>query len=358
MTSRDRIAALLRKEIPDRMGIYEHFWKETLSAWAEQGYLDGADPEVHFALDITGRFGGIDNCPFPGREEVIKETDEWRITRDGRGATLKTWKDKSGVPEHIGFDVTTPETWREYRQPLLEVDRSRLNDLPETKQTLARARQQGKAARFGNPFVFELLRATIGDENFLPALLLEPDWIHDFCQVYLDMYRAHYDLLFREVGLPDCMWVYEDFGFTNGLFCSPRTMAELVFPYEKQLVGFFHDHGLPVILHSCGDIREAIPLIIDAGFDCLQPMEAKAGCDVVEIAKTYGRRIAYMGNIDVVALSTNDPVKIEAEILPKLKALKDMRAPYMFHSDHSISPAISYDTYTYAVDLFRENSRY
>lgn len=81
----------------------------------------------------------------------------------------------------------------------------------------------------------------------------------------------------------------------------------MIFPYEKAFVSFLKDYGLPVILHSCGDVRKVIPLIIDAGFDCLQPMEAKAGCNVTEIAKTYGRKISYMGNINVVPLSTNDP---------------------------------------------------
>lgn len=45
-------------------------------------------------------------------------------------------------------------------------------------------------------------------------------------------------------------------------------------------------------------------MIIEAGFDCLQPMEAKAGCNVMEIVKEYGAKLSYMGNMDAVALST------------------------------------------------------
>ena len=341
------------------MSIFEHYWPETLrDSWPEQGLPKGCDPQVHFDYDIWGCGGWIDSKPFAGRSEVIEETDEWQITRNGAGARLKLWKNKSGTPEHVGFDVTSPEKWAEYREPLLETNIERLGDLQEVKQNLERARENSKFSVFANLFIFELMRGTMGDENFLPALLTEPEWIHDFCQVYLDFYIRHYELLFREVGVPDGFWVYEDFGYTNGLFCSPRVLTDMVMPYEKQWIDFLKDHGMQVILHSCGDIREAIPLIIDAGFDCLQPMEAKAGCDVREIAKTYGDKLCYMGNIDVVPLCTNNLTRVEAEILPKLQAMKEMRMPYIFHSDHSIPPDMNLKTYEHALTLFRENNSY
>jgi uroporphyrinogen decarboxylase len=293
-----------------------------------------------------------------GTKEVIKETEEWRIIKDGRGATLKFWKNKSGTPEHIDFEITDREKWKKYREPLLEIRKERLGDIESMRLNLKTAREKKKFTIFGDLFIFELMRATIGDQNFLPALLLDPDWIKDFAQVYLNFYRNHYEILFREAGLPDGFLVYEDFGYSNGLFCSPKVLSELIMPYEKELVNFLKSYGLPVILHSCGDIRKAVPLIIDAGFDCLQPMEAKAGCDVVEFAKTYGNKLAYMGNINVVVLNTNDPLKIKEEILPKLKTLSKMRIPYFFHSDHSIPPTVTLETYKYALKLFGENCWY
>ncbi len=359
MTSRERVQTLLRKEIPDRMGLYEHFWGETLrDYWPNQGYPKDANPEEYFDYDIQGCGGWFDTAPFPGVKEIVKETEEWQVIRDGRGSTMKTWKKKSGTPEHVGFDLTTPEKWPKYREPLMAVNKARLGDLEAIRKKMDAAREKGKFVVFGNLFVYELMRATIGDEHFLPSLLLEKEWLHDFCQVYLDMYKRHYEILFREAGLPDGFWIYEDFGYNKGLFCSPGTLAEMVMPYEKMLVSFFKDYGLPVILHTCGDIRQAIPLIIDAGFDCLQPMEAKAGCDVVTIAREFGRKISYMGNVNVVPLSTNDRSQVDAEIIPKLKALKEMRIPYFFHSDHSVPPSINFDTYRYALDLLREHGMY
>ncbi|MDD3926090.1 MAG: uroporphyrinogen decarboxylase family protein, partial [bacterium] len=343
---------------PDRMGCYEHFWSETLGkAWPEQGYT-GDDHVDYFGLDMRLAGGGVNTEPFPGRRDVIEESAEWQVVRDGHGATLKYWKERSGTPEHIGFEVTTPEKWQEYREPLLQVNRERLVDIEATKKQLESIKASGKFSLFGNKFIFEHMRATMGDENFLPALLLEPEWINDFCQVYLDFFREHYALLFSEAGVPDGFFVYEDMGYSNGLFCSPRVLKELTMPYEKAWVSFLKDYGIKVILHSCGDIRQAIPLIIEAGFDCLQPMEAKAGCNVLEIAKEYGTKLSYMGNMNVVVLNTNDRAKIKEEIVPKLKGLSEMRIPYIFHSDHSVPPTINLDTYKYALELLQENGKY
>jgi len=359
MNSRERVKLLLNREIPDRMGLYESFWPETIKDyWIKQGYPEGENSSHYFDYDIVNCGGWFNTEPFMDRKDVVEETEEWQIIKDGRGATLKTWKNKSGTPEHISFEVTTPEVWKKYRESLLAINEERFGDFKAIKKNLSQVRKQGKFSVFGNSFVWELMRATIGDVNFLSALLLEPDWIRDFCQTYLNFFKKHYEILFRKVGLPDGFFIYEDFGYSKSLFCSPATLAELVMPYEKELVSFFKDYGLPVLLHSCGDIRRAIPLIIEAGFDCLQPMEVKAGCNVIEIAKTYGKKISYMGNINVVALNTNDPDKVKEEIVPKLKELKKMKIPYFFHSDHSIPPDIKLKTYKFALELLRENWYY
>ncbi|HUU69343.1 MAG TPA: uroporphyrinogen decarboxylase family protein [Planctomycetota bacterium] len=358
MTSREIIAALLRREIPERMGIYEHYWGETVPAWQKQGFPETAKVEDYFGYDIQGVGGWFDTGIRPGfQEEVIEETDEWKVRKDGRGATLKYWKAKSGTPEHIAFEVTTPEAWRPFRESLLTLNTKRI-DIDAMRTAMKEATPTGRFRVYGHLFIFETMRGTLGDVCMLESFLLEPEWIKDFCRVYTEHYKIHYDYIFREVGLPDGMFIYEDLGFRNGLFCSPRTLAELVIPFYKELVGFFHDHKLPVILHRCGDIRQAVPLIIEAGFDCLQPMEAKAGNDVLEFAKLYGTKLSYMGNIDVTVLNRNDDRLTRAEVEHKVGTLAKMRIPYIFHSDHSLPPDINFGTYKLAVETFRKLGKY
>ena len=129
--------------------------------------------------------------------------------------------------------------------------------------------------------------------------------------------------------------------------------------YYKEIVGMFkHDYGLDVLVHSCGDIRQAVPLFIEAGIDCLQPMEAKAGVDVLQLADTYGNKLAYMGNINVQVLNTNDPVKVRAEVERKMCGMIERRLPYIIHSDHSIPPDVTMKTYELMLQIRNEKGSY
>jgi len=192
----------------------------------------------------------------------------------------------------------------------------------------------------------------------LQSLLLEPEWIHDICRTFTRMHIRAYDYMFREAGLPDGIFLYEDLGFRNGPYMSAKTYREVLFPHHRELFGFFKDHGLPIILHSCGDVRKLVPALIEAGINCLQPMEAKAGCNVVELGELYGDRIAFMGNIDVTKLNTNNRGIIRSEIEGKLSVLRQRKLKYVFHSDHSIPPDVRFESYKFALEVYREFAEY
>jgi uroporphyrinogen decarboxylase len=359
LTSRERTHLLLRRELPDRMGLFEHFWPETIrDVWSGQGYPADVPPETYFGYDL--RFGGgwIDTTPLRGTEEVVEETAEHRLVRHGNGALMRYWTHKSGTPEHVDFDCITPERWAErYQAPLLALDPARVN-VDGTRENIAKAHAEGAFTFFGGLFVFELLRSTLGDVAMLESFALEPEWIHDFCRTYTDFLIRHLDYLFEHAGQPDGAFIYEDLGYNKGLFCSPKMLNDLIMPYYRELFAYFHNRGMPVILHSCGNVTDAVPLVIEAGIDCLQPMEAKAGCDVVALARQYGDKIAFMGNLDVRIFEAGDPYAIEAEVAGKMDALKALGAAYFFHTDHSVSPNVSLDAYRHAIDVYRAHCTY
>jgi len=360
MTPKERMVQLIvNKEPADRVGLYEHYWPETIrDYWVKEGYPDkDLAPVRHFGYDMQSMWP-IDSGPLRGQDGEVEESDEWRVWRNGYGASLKQWKHKSGTPEHMGFAIKTREDWDKAKASLLELDPTRIK-LDDARQLLAHAQESGRFSTYGFCFLIELMRAIIGDLVMLPSLLLEPDWIHDICRTYTDFHKAHFAYTIETAGRPDGMWMFEDLGFTNGLFASPKTVRELLLPYYSEMVSFFkEEYGLPMLLHTCGDIREAVPIIIEAGFDCLQPMEAKAGCDVLDFADTYGNRLAYMGNINVQVLNTNDRDKVREEVMGKMGGMIERRMPYTLHSDHSIPPDVRMATYEYMLELHAEHGRY
>jgi uroporphyrinogen decarboxylase len=152
--------------------------------------------------------------------------------------------------------------------------------------------------------------------------------------------------------------VSEDLAYNKGLLCSPRMLERAFLPYFSELIEFFHGFGLSVTIHSDGNIEEAIPILIDAGFDAINPMEVKAGCDPLRLAERYVPRLAFKGGLDARVLETGDRALIRREVTRLVCGMKDRGARYIFGSDHSVSTRVSLASYRYAVDVYRENASY
>ncbi len=368
MNPREISNALIRRRPAPRMGLFDQPWPETVARWTEEGHLkvpgtEGAvesdcDPVLHFGFDMAYVGGFFDSMPLRGVFEVLEETEEWRKVRTGAGGVIKVWKAKSGTPEHVSFTMTSPEIWaRDYRPHLLSPDGARLQAEP-TRAELEKRRRQGLWTFFGHLGIWETMRQTMGDFCMMESLALEPDWIHDFNRVYTDFYKTHFQLLIEGAGKPDGIWLFDDLGYRNGLFCSPDMLNELFLPYYKDIVGFFHAMDLPVVLHSCGNVTAALPMIVEAGFDALNPMEAKAGCDLLGFAETYGDRLAFIGGFDARILESGDREAIRRETVRIVEGMKSRGARYFFGSDHSLSPLVRYEDFLYAVEVYREHRDY
>jgi len=90
--------------------------------------------------------------------------------------------------------------------------------------------------------------------------------------------------------------------------------------------------------------------------DAYNPVEAKAGLDVVDLKRRFGRRWAFAGNLDVRVLSTNQREAVRREVLRKLTAAQG--GGYILQSDHSVPDTVAPDTYDYVVRLAREFGTY
>jgi len=360
MTARENAKELIGKGKPERVGLFDCFWPELVRKWKTEGHIEDEteDMAVTLNMDIIGVGGWIDSLPLRGYRKVLEETDDWQIVENGAGAELKWWKNKSGTPEHMNFHMSSREIWeKEYRSHLLETDDERLY-LPVVKKRFDEWKDNDKFTVFGDMFIWEALRQSAGDVCMFESLILEPEWIHDFNRVYTDFYKNHFGRLMEVCGKPDGVMLYDDLGYKNGLFCSPQTLWELYFPYYKEIVDFFHEKGIYVILHSCGGIEAALPMITAAGFDALNPMEVKAGCNVVKFAEQYGGKLAFVGGFDVRILESGDRALIKRDVGRFMRDMKSVGARFFFGSDHSCSDKVDYDGYMAALEAYRENMLY
>ncbi len=360
LTSKERIARILRREPVDRIGLYESFWGETIEKWKKEGHIKpDEDVQDHFGLDLRTAWVFNTTANLDYEPEVIEENDETITIKDGNGAIMRKFKNKSGVPEHIDFTVKNRAGWEEYIKPYLtnEKDYRRRINFQAYRDAKKYCEERSLFFCWGGTPVFERLHPICGHEYMLIGMAEDPEWIKEMADTMADLQIDLFEILFAEEGLPDGIFFFEDMGFKGKPFMSPAMYKELIFPAHKKLFDYAHSKGLPVILHSCGYIEPLVPGLIEAGIDCLQAMEVKAGMDVVKLKKQFGDKIAFMGGIDIRILETNDKGKIEAELMGKIPIVMQ-GSGYCLHSDHSIPQSVEYETYKFFVERGLEIGTY
>ena len=355
MTSIERMANTLARRPVDHVPVAVSPWGATVKLWTEQGHLaEGEDVAEHFGQDI--RTGGWLNSvlDLDFQPVTIEETDETILQLDGNGATLRRHKLHDSTPEHVDFTVKDRATWERHGKPhLVDLDRRRI-PFDGYREARKFAAEKQRFFCWGGVAPFEQMHPMCGHEYMLMGMALDPDWVKDMVMTYARMTLRHLKALFAEEGAPQGMFFYEDMGFKLRPFMSPAMYVEIMGPGHKLLFDYAHSLGCKVIVHSCGFVEPLVPGMIEAGLDCLQAMEVKAGMDLVELNRKYGDRLTFYGGIDVRALIQNDREWIDRELTTKIPPILAGGGGYVLHSDHSEPPEIQHETMHYFVDRGRE----
>jgi uroporphyrinogen decarboxylase len=99
--------------------------------------------------------------------------------------------------------------------------------------------------------------------------------------------------------------VTDDIAGNKGLLFSTGDFMELVWPTYKQMAHIIKGSGFYAFFHSDGNITEIIPNLIEAGYDCIHPVDTQAGMNLFDLKKKFGREMTFMGHIDLLAWNEN-----------------------------------------------------
>jgi uroporphyrinogen decarboxylase len=350
MTSRERIATILRHGVPDRIAMADSFWDSTLARWRREGLPAAIAPEEWLGLE----FRWLDwdrTLQLP--TETVEDATEYSVIRDGNGVVSQHWTSTSAYG-FVDSLVKTPDDWRRYRHRLVASD-SRI-DWQALDREYRRWRSDGQFVVFSAMPGYEDVWRIAGPENTLMAMADDPDWVREMSDATAELAISMAKLLIDRGYELDGAWIWDDLGYRNGLLYGRRAYRELIMPAHRAICDYFHGSGLPVILHSCGNVNDALDLVVEAGFDCLQPMEVKAGMDVRKLKREWGDRLILMGNVDARLLG-GDPDALEVEIRDKL-AIAMAGGGYIYHSDHSVPDDVSLEAYLHALEIVRKYAWY
>jgi uroporphyrinogen decarboxylase len=365
----DRMNKALRHQEPDRVPISDFFWGSFKERWRhELGLSPDADPYYHYDLDWIVTVPNMD--PWIRPFEMLKEDAEEVVVKTGFGALM-----------HKHFQHPMPEMTAWEVDDFEKLEQAVFDDPADPRRFFAGGDNQ--IAGVGDGFqrntppwietvrslrpdfpvygsiieVSECLTRLVGQVNAMMWLAEFPDRmgavIHRIGAFYLEMAKAEIQ---AAAGLLDGFVIWGDVAYKKCTFMAPAYWRRYFKPWVAQMVEAAHTAGLPVIYHGCGNVKAILPDYIEIGVDAYNPLEAKAGLDVVELRKAYGHQIGFCGNSDVTVWETGDLNAIRHEVLRKLGAAKG--GGMIFQSDHSVSSGVSGATYDFIVKLVREYGKY
>jgi len=359
----------LRHEEPDRVPVSDFFWGRFLERWRrELGLPADADPYRYYGLDWMVVNPNMD--PHIKPFEILEQNEREVIVRTGFEAVIRKRLDLP-MPAFLQFETDTIEKMRDFtfddpwdERRFFAAGDNQIDGVGDGFQRNIPAWIERVKDVYPDFPVFgsvceghEMLWRIIGSENAMLWMGLYPDEVARFVErinaFALELVRAQ---IRAAGGMLDGIVVWGDVAYKKGMLFSPDYWRRVFKPGVKAIIDECHAHGLPVIYHGCGNVNRIFEDFIEVGVDAYNPLEAKAGLDVIDLRRRFGHRIGFCGNMDVRVWARGDPEELRRVVLTKLNAAKG--GGYIFQSDHSVPDDVSAASYEYVLGLVRENGRY
>jgi uroporphyrinogen decarboxylase len=194
---------------------------------------------------------------------------------------------------------------------------------PDLLDGAARALADDGGAHFCAPnfgfALFERAWALRGFDTFLLDMALDPGFAEELLeritQIQLVLIQRFLDL-----GV-DAGYFGDDYGTQNNLLFSPRMWRSLIKPRLARMFSPFREAGLPVIMHSDGQIVDILPDLVEIGLTAYNPVQPEV-VDHTWLRNTFGNRLAYYGGLSTqTTLSQGSPQEVTSAVQACLAAL-------------------------------------
>lgn len=350
MNSRERVRRALDFREPDRIPMLDGAWDSTIHRWHGEGLPEDCPLEEYFDFDI--RYQNYDGLA-QFETEVIEETEEYIIDRSPAGTIRRDWKFRASTPEFIDSVLKDRTSWQAYKERL--APHSGRVDWATALPANRGLRDRGKFLILQSWLDYEYYSNIMGPTTLLLAMAEDPAWVREMFEVITDQALAMAEEMLGQGFHVDGAMGVDDMAYKNGPFFSPAFYREIIMPLHKRFCGFYNARGIPVFLHSDGCLWPILPLLIEAGFRCINPCESRAGMDLLRLKKEYGTQLAFWGGIDA-GLMHQDEAVIREEIRSKISIAK-RGGGYIYTSDNSVPDDVSFSRYQEIIEWVREAGR-
>lgn len=277
--------------------------------------------------------------------EILSETDDEIIARDGLGRTMKLCRHSATLPLPLDFPVKTRDdwerlkphyTWRDDR--LMDDWQGRANELRRDEQVLT----------VSIPGGFDEPRRLLGDAQLCMAYYDQPELVRDMLQTFADTACTAIERVAEQIPV-DRLFVHEDMAGKSGPLAGPDQVREFILPYYRQVWDCARSRGVRLFSQdSDGNMNPVVEAFLDAGVNVMFPNEPAAGMDIVALREQYGDRLGFQGGLDKHVLRQGKSAidrELEYKIPPMVRT-----GGCVLGLDHRIPNGTPLDAYRYYLD--------
>ena len=233
------------------------------------------------------------------------------------------WRDRFGVKWDRSFDkgvgvvrelIVSEETFADYVFPDPEVDK--LYDA--MAESIKYNPDKFLIASVGESY-FERAWSLHGMENVLTDMVVNEKFLFRLLEGILEY---NMKLIDRYLAFDiDCVHINDDYGQQTGLIMGAAMWRKFFKPGLKKMAGRIKSRGKFVYLHSCGDVSEIMPDLVEIGIDILNPLQPEV-MDVFRLKKEFGAHMTFHGGVsEQRTLNFGTPGDVEREMREKMGKL-------------------------------------
>ena len=370
MNNRQRFHATMRYQPRDRVPIIDWgYWPETIDRWVREGIptalaepnpnVTAADFYRYFGQDYdyrmvtwsTGPGGGL--MP-PFEEKVIEDRGDAEVVQQVDGVRVLRHKKMGSIPQHLGHLLEDRDSWEKHYKPRLDPTTPE-RYLPNMEALLPEWRDPHRDWLLV-PWVSGLygpLRDWMGMEKISMVVYDDPTWFEEMVNTLGDCIYGVLEKLLNTGAQLDACALWEDMCYNRGPLLNPKHVRKYMLPQYRRIGDLLHNHGVDTIWLDCdGKIDKLIPIWLEAGVNCMMPVEiGTTGNDPLRFRQEYGRDLLMMGGFDKRILAGDrDGIRAEVERLAPLVE----EGGFIPFCDHLVPPDVPLDNYLFFYECVRE----
>ena len=227
----------------------------------------------------------------------------------------------------VGWSTETEGYWP-VDSPLAENDDLNRFAWPDPQEAgLMEEAQQIITADSGRHFIvpnfgfalYERAWSLRGFENFNLDLATRPDYAGELLE-RITVIQEGLARRFLVLGV-DGGYFGDDYGAQKHMLFSPRAWRSLFKPRLKRLFDVFREAGLPVLMHSDGDIAAILPDLVEIGLTTLNPVQPEV-LDLDWLRRIFGGRLSFYGGVSTqTVLPYSTPAEVKGAARRAVEAL-------------------------------------